>query len=344
MSSTVNGGDASGLLEREQELAALETLIDAGVAGDAGVGLIEGAAGIGKSRLLTEARRRAAGAGVRILSARGGELEREFAFGVVRQLFEPALAGSDESLFTRSLGLTLDFLEEVELVVPGGARYTLSDASTGDEAENWGGPFGAVIVKDGEIIARGQNRVLLTGDITAHAEVETIRKAVAALNPQAPSIAKEFHQDSITLIDPATGRGATGEAKGPVFEAGLERLVARLRAAGSRVVVINVIPKPDAWDIRECSNLAVLVDVRRCLPPPFTMSDQVDRAANAIEGRAARLGGAEVWNFNTEICPADRCTPVRNNALVWRDPDHISLPMSRALAPTASRYLGRILQ
>src|SRR5680860_795133 len=59
MSSTVNGGDASGLLEREHELAALETLIDAGVAGDAGVGLIEGAAGIGKSRLLTEARRRA---------------------------------------------------------------------------------------------------------------------------------------------------------------------------------------------------------------------------------------------------------------------------------------------
>ena len=45
-----------------------------------------------------------------------------------------------------------------------------------------GGPFGAVIVKDGKVIAKGHNKVLLKKDPTAHAEVVAIRKACKKLN------------------------------------------------------------------------------------------------------------------------------------------------------------------
>lgn len=60
-------------------------------------------------------------------------------------------------------------------------RHAIALAYTG-MAGGHGGPFGAVIVKNGEIIGQGHNRVLSTNDPTAHAEVTAIRDASRNLN------------------------------------------------------------------------------------------------------------------------------------------------------------------
>lgn len=64
------------------------------------------------------------------------------------------------------------------------------EAEKGIEA-GAGGPFGAVIVKDGEVIASGHNEVLKHNDPTAHAEMIVIRQASSAL--------QEYHLKGCTL-------------------------------------------------------------------------------------------------------------------------------------------------
>jgi AAA ATPase domain len=100
--STAIGGPSGGttglLLERGVQVAALQGLADAARGGAGRLVVIEGGAGIGKTRLLGEARALGRSAGMRVLAARGGELEGGFAYGIVRQLFEPLLASVSPDL------------------------------------------------------------------------------------------------------------------------------------------------------------------------------------------------------------------------------------------------------
>jgi DNA-binding CsgD family transcriptional regulator/tetratricopeptide (TPR) repeat protein len=84
------------LLERNDELARIESALAEARTGHGRFLVIEGPAGIGKTALVGAARAAAAEGGMRVLRSRATEMESNFAFGVVRQLFEPPLAEASE--------------------------------------------------------------------------------------------------------------------------------------------------------------------------------------------------------------------------------------------------------
>ncbi|MEJ7787396.1 MAG: AAA family ATPase, partial [Solirubrobacteraceae bacterium] len=83
-----------GLLERTSELAMIIEAVECARGGDGSLLVLEGPAGIGKTRLLDATRLVAGEQAFRMYGARGGELERDFAYGVVRQLFERVVVAS----------------------------------------------------------------------------------------------------------------------------------------------------------------------------------------------------------------------------------------------------------
>ena len=85
------------LLEREHELERLHETVAQALRGSGGTLLVEGAPGLGKTRLLDATSEFAVTRGAAVLRARASELERDFPFGVVRQLFEPILRGRREA-------------------------------------------------------------------------------------------------------------------------------------------------------------------------------------------------------------------------------------------------------
>src|SRR5688500_17127276 len=94
----------AALLEREHEVERVRAALRAVRQRAGGTLIIEGAAGIGKSRLLTEARLRASQSGLGVLDARATEREQAFPFGVVRGLFERPLLEADPGARERWLG------------------------------------------------------------------------------------------------------------------------------------------------------------------------------------------------------------------------------------------------
>jgi hypothetical protein len=93
----------AGLLDRDDTLRQLSTALASVREGQGTTVVVEGSAGTGKSSLLSAAVRAATADGLQVLRARGGELEQEYAYGMIRQMFEPLMLGASDAVRARLL-------------------------------------------------------------------------------------------------------------------------------------------------------------------------------------------------------------------------------------------------
>jgi DNA-binding CsgD family transcriptional regulator len=122
------------LLEREPQVERIRATLQAAGRRTGGALVIEGPAGMGKSRLLEEARAVAPDLGVGVLTARATDLEQGFPFGVMRQLFERPLREADAGDRDRWLSGAAALAADVLIGPPQSSPRAPPDLSAGDPA------------------------------------------------------------------------------------------------------------------------------------------------------------------------------------------------------------------
>jgi DNA-binding CsgD family transcriptional regulator len=117
---TVGIEGAARLLERERELAELDKVLSEVERGRGQVVVVEASSGLGKTSLLRAACATAEEAGFICLRARATELERDFAYGCVRQLLEPVVASSagNDGLFEGAAALAKPLFTPAGMELP----------------------------------------------------------------------------------------------------------------------------------------------------------------------------------------------------------------------------------
>jgi hypothetical protein len=127
--------------------------------------------------------------------------------------------------------------------------------------------------------------------------------------------------------DPRTGAGASQALAHRLFEAGLERNLARLRAAGLRVLLIRDVPgftdaAPDCALAHQDNLDACSAPQREAMP------------YGGVDAAAARaVPGVQLADFTDAFCRHGRCHQVVDDILAYRDANHLTAEMALHLAP-----------
>jgi DNA-binding CsgD family transcriptional regulator/tetratricopeptide (TPR) repeat protein len=288
----------AALLEREHEVERLRAALRAIGQRSGGALVIEGAAGMGKSRLLDEARVWAPDLGVRVLSARATELEQGFPFGIVRQLFERPLAEADSDERDRWLAGAAALAADVLAAAPTAAVAPARGPAAADPGYAW--QHGLYWLASNLAV---ESPLVLVVDDLQWCDAPSAR-ALAF-------IARRLDGQQLGLIvatrplDPALAPAAAALVADPGVE--LLRPSALTQAAVGALVAARLSGEPKDRFVRACLDMTggnpflvgELLDeaAARGLAPTAAAADDVaaivpSGVANAVLLRLARLGPA----------------------------------------------------
>ncbi len=165
--------------------------------------------------------------------------------------------------------------------------------------------------------------------------------------------AGEFlNASAVSMRDASTGQVAEDPSeKSQAWQTGLERSLLRLRASGSRVLVLRMLPHPGGvdnegqprWSPRACGLLAILGSHNACaINVSLGSENQRQRAALLAEGEALRAAGVAGLNLRSTVCPHATCETRRDDLWIYRDGNHLTERYSAQLGPALALAISRV--
>jgi len=118
----------------------------------------------------------------------------------------------------------------------------------------------------------------------------------------------------------------------------LGQMVTRLRALGSRVLVIGPVPKPP-FVVPDCLS-AHLTSAAACT---FPVAQTINEAGEAAERAAVTRAGGSYVNTQPWFCAGPTCGVMVDNIEMWRDDNHITETFSAYLGPAMAAQIARIM-
>lgn len=179
---------------------------------------------------------------------------------------------------------------------------------------------------------------------------EVVRGAIDWLRRQEPSVvvvssaATAVDTDEIELRDPATGwRADNTSEKAQLWESGLADVFRQLSAQGHTVLQVRAIPhfldsQGQVWSPSGCTMLTLKFHFDECGESmSLAQGNEMHERGLEAELRAAESAGVEELDLRDQICPDRQCRTNLDRFWVYREGMHLSVGMSRRLAPAFER-------